>query len=469
MTLLGRVRRTPLFVAVSLAVVLGVSLAFGAYAVIGKLVGVKPDEPAAPLEIGRTALTLVAGVGGAVALVVAYRRQRDVEQGRFIERFGAAATQLGDPDVAVRIAGVYAMATTADEASSLARRQQCIDVLCGYLRLGFDPDQGTSNRTELVRRVRRGRVAPDIEGSEEESRFRFRQNDRVVRETIVRVIASHLKPSADVSWSENEFDFTGAYFSVAPFSGARFGSRKVAFSAATFGEGVTTFEGAHFKGDASFEGARFMCTDTTFEDVRFDSSASFSKAVFNGGGYTPVFHRAVFNANADFGKVDFLGAVPMFEHAKFHGGYTSFYGAQFSVQATFNGSQFSGGIASFNKAQFASGCEFNGVDFTNRGITFENTCFAGPHTSFYQSNFSSGVVSFENARFLSKNTNFSEPSAWQNVYVDWGRGRTPMPECVTPREWPPSVALPYELMIRRDSIQMRIKRIFVRWRGDGGS
>jgi hypothetical protein len=34
-------------------------------------------------------LTVVAGVGGAVALVVAYRRQRDLEQGRFVERFGA--------------------------------------------------------------------------------------------------------------------------------------------------------------------------------------------------------------------------------------------------------------------------------------------------------------------------------------------------------------------------------------------
>lgn len=50
---------------------------------------------------------MAAGFGGLVALVVAYRHQSDLEDGRFIERFGAAAAQLGDTDVAVRIAGVY--------------------------------------------------------------------------------------------------------------------------------------------------------------------------------------------------------------------------------------------------------------------------------------------------------------------------------------------------------------------------
>ena len=62
----------------------------------------------------------MAGVGGAVALVVAYRRQNDLEQGRFVERFGAAAAQLGSPDPAVRIAGVYAMAGVADESTTFS-------------------------------------------------------------------------------------------------------------------------------------------------------------------------------------------------------------------------------------------------------------------------------------------------------------------------------------------------------------
>jgi hypothetical protein len=56
---------------------------------IGGAVGIRQGQRAAPIEVLRTALTVVAGVGGAVALVVAYRRQRDLEQGRFVERFGA--------------------------------------------------------------------------------------------------------------------------------------------------------------------------------------------------------------------------------------------------------------------------------------------------------------------------------------------------------------------------------------------
>jgi len=142
-------------VAILLAVGVGVVLAYGFYWVIGGFVGTKEDEPAAKIDVYKTALAGVTGIGGAVALVVAYRRQRDAEQSRFVERFGAAAAQLGDQDVAVRIAGVYAMAGVADECSDRSRRQQCIDVLCGYLRLPYDPEHGNSHRTEHLTKFTR--------------------------------------------------------------------------------------------------------------------------------------------------------------------------------------------------------------------------------------------------------------------------------------------------------------------------
>ena len=107
------------------------------------------SKAADPIDITKLSFTVAAGVGAAVALVVAYRRQRDIEQGRFVERFGAAAVQLGDHDVAVRIAGVYAMAGVADESTGL-RRQQCIDVLCGYLRLPYSPELGSNHQSKLV-------------------------------------------------------------------------------------------------------------------------------------------------------------------------------------------------------------------------------------------------------------------------------------------------------------------------------
>ena len=57
------------------------------------------------------------------------------------ERFATAAGQLGgDKPPAVRLAGVYAMAGLADDWPE--NRQTCVDVLCAYLRLPYDPDPG---------------------------------------------------------------------------------------------------------------------------------------------------------------------------------------------------------------------------------------------------------------------------------------------------------------------------------------
>ena len=140
--------RTSLFASVAFAIATGAVIAIGVTFAIGLALGTNPGAIApAGLDVLKTALSVVAGVGGAVALVVAYRRQRDLERGRFLERFGAAAAQLGNPDVAVRIAGVYAMAGVADESPDFARRQQCIDVLCGYLRLPYEPEHGSSHST----------------------------------------------------------------------------------------------------------------------------------------------------------------------------------------------------------------------------------------------------------------------------------------------------------------------------------
>ena len=57
------------------------------------------------------------------------------------ERFATAAGQLGsDKPPAVRLAGVYAMAGLADDWAE--NRQTCVDVLCAYLRMPYEPDPG---------------------------------------------------------------------------------------------------------------------------------------------------------------------------------------------------------------------------------------------------------------------------------------------------------------------------------------
>ncbi|MGK8559299.1 hypothetical protein [Nocardia gipuzkoensis] len=120
-----RAHRSALLLAVLLAVIGGLLIAGIAWWLLWLFLGAKAETPN-QVDLTKIALTVTAGVGGAVALVVSYRRQRDQERARFAELFGAAAKQLGDPDVAVRIAGVYAMAGVADEFGAPGRRQQCI-------------------------------------------------------------------------------------------------------------------------------------------------------------------------------------------------------------------------------------------------------------------------------------------------------------------------------------------------------
>ena len=240
--------RAPLSVAILLAVGVGVVLAYGFYWVIGGFVGTKEDEPAAKIDVYKTALAGVAGIGGAVALVVAYRRQRDAEQGRFVERFGAAAAQLGDQDVAVRIAGVYAMAGVADESSDPGRRQQCIDVLCGYLRLPYDPEHGSSHRTEHVTKITplrnsdnqcRGTVHPPVAPKRSRSTPNHRQGHlrtparrcrkQLVDNTISTspACSSKTPTSAGRAFSGEHTNFVGATFSG---EGTNFGGASLAAS-----------------------------------------------------------------------------------------------------------------------------------------------------------------------------------------------------------------------------------------------
>jgi hypothetical protein len=179
-------RGLPLLPAVCLAVAGGVAIVVLAVPILGRLIHTS-SKPADPIDITKLSFTVAGGVGAAVALVVAYRRQRDIEQGRFVERFGAAAAQLGDHDVAVRIAGVYAMAGVADESTGL-RRQQCIDVLCGYLRLPYSPELGSNHQSKLIpTEPRTGDDGSPL--GQQERHLEYRQNDKEVRVTIVRVIA----------------------------------------------------------------------------------------------------------------------------------------------------------------------------------------------------------------------------------------------------------------------------------------
>jgi hypothetical protein len=91
--------------------------------------------------------------------------------------FATAAGQLGHAEPAVRLAGVYTMAGLADDWEH--GRQTCIDVLCAYLRMPYEPDPG-----------------PDAPAAE---RLAFGRNQEV-RHAIIKLIATHLRADTPISW-----------------------------------------------------------------------------------------------------------------------------------------------------------------------------------------------------------------------------------------------------------------------------
>lgn len=253
---------------------------------------------------------VAAGAGAAIALVVSYRKQRDAEEGKFAAGFAEAATQLGDAAPAVRMAGAYAIAALADRYSQ--HRQQCIDALCAYIRLPYDPNAAKRNVSTITH----------TDGGLAETTV-YRADDREVRLTIIRIIRDHLRdPAARTTWCGHDLDFTGANFDGGDFSGAVFSSDTVTFSGAAFsGDDAVRFYEARFSGDGVF-----------FDDAAFKSG-------------NVSFHRATFSS----------GWVP-FDGARFSGARVSFLEAVFSgSHVTFTNAAFSGGTVSFDEARFDGG------------------------------------------------------------------------------------------------------------------
>jgi hypothetical protein len=287
----------------------------------------------------------VAGAGALVALIVAYRRQKVAEADSahdrtrvFNERFTTIAAQLGDAQPAVRLAGVHAMAGLADDWT--ANRQTCIDVLCAYLRLPYEPDPGEE--------------APAPE------RLAFRAS-REVRHTVIRVITAHLSGGAAVSWRGLKFDFTGVVFDGGSFTGATFTGGTVDFTGATFTGGTVDF--GH---------ARFASRMVSFGYAKFTGgSVDFGYAEFTGG-------------SVDFGYAEFAGATVSFGHARFAGAMVSFGYARFA-----------GATVSFTAAEFTSRTvDFTAAEFTSGTVSFGYAKFAGATVDFTAAGFTGATVDF---------------------------------------------------------------------------
>lgn len=260
------------------------------------------------LDLLKIALSVVAGFGGVVLLAVNYRKQRVAEDEhdldmsraerevvqRFNERLSSAAEQLAHDSPAVRLTGVYALAGLADDWED--KRQVCVDVLCGYLRLARDSDK-----------------PGEVE----------------VRKAVLRAIRDRVVETAEPSWRALDFDFTGLVFDNADFARLSF-EGAVVFDNAEFRGGLTSFARTSFRGRLSCQGTRFAATSTTFAGVVFEGAA------------------------VEFVGAEFIGEVVDFADGELSGRTIGFYGCRFRVRrVNFHDFSIFSGFLRFEKCDFA--------------------------------------------------------------------------------------------------------------------
>jgi uncharacterized protein YjbI with pentapeptide repeats len=232
------------------------------------------------IELIKTGLAVGAGTGGAVALVLAGRRQWSTEQAnrvtersaedarhdaterRITDLYSKAADQLGSDKAAVRLAGLYSLERLAQDAPAL--RQTVVNLLCAYLRMPTE----TESEQEIE-----------------------------VRRAAQRVLSTHLRPG-HTFWPGINLDLTGAVLDYFDLKDARLDQGR--FGGAKF-DGRTWFDGALFDGDAIFGGTKFEMS-ASFQSVRFQAEARFRDAEFGGP--------------ADFGGATFV-RPPSFTGATF--------------------------------------------------------------------------------------------------------------------------------------------------------
>lgn len=286
-------------------------------------------------------------------------RRRDYQA-----RFVTAAEMLGNDKPAVRIAGVTAMATLADEWGMTSREQQqaCVDVLCDYLRQPHPYDPDTDDPSMVVPNY--------IEAQ--------------VRRTIIRVIAAHLQPEIDgpSRWGSLSFDFSQTDFAYnVDLHGAMFSGTRTDFSGATFSGASTDFSRATFSGTrTNFSGATFSGSRTDFTRATFSGSwTSFVGATFSGT-QTAFTHATFAGSRTDFSRATFSdNRRTNFTHATFSGSRTDFSRAAFSDNRRTN----------FNRATFSS----KETDFTEATVAdrpaqsrddalFSGVVFSGVEQSF---------------------------------------------------------------------------------------
>ncbi|MFI1067005.1 pentapeptide repeat-containing protein [Streptomyces spororaveus] len=344
------------------------------------------------IEVVRTGLAAGAGVGAAITVLLAFRRQQhheeatertdyDASERRITELYTKAVEQLGSPQAPVRLGGLYALERLGQAVAN--HRQTIVDVICAYLRMPYTPPATTRPIEERQRRasphaVSRSRRSDRalIRGEEAENQSR---QELQVRETAQRILSAHLCDlrlpeeretirAGDEFWEGMHIDLAHATLTSCDFSNCHVA--QASFAEATF-TGPARFGGATFSGPAQFGGATFThdawFRQATFtRDARFDGAIFAGHARFEGATFTrdAWFDGATFALDAWFGSTFTRDA--WFRSAIFTQ-HAWFQRATFSLDAWFEGATFTGD-ARFGGAAFTGNARFGGVTFAGLAL-----------------------------------------------------------------------------------------------------
>ncbi|WP_194893304.1 pentapeptide repeat-containing protein [Catenulispora pinisilvae] len=330
-----------------------------------------PGAKANRLDVAKTALLVVGGSGAVAGLYVAYRKQRTDEANHirdqdklFTERYTQAIAQLGNTAAAVRLGGVYALARIADDSERDG--QTCMEVLCAYLCIPYDPN--TADPGEVK-----------------------------VRAAAQATVFARLRPDHKSFWANAVVDLSGARLTNVSLRHAKTAG---AYFVDTEFDGICEFDHTAFDGGAIFRGAHF----------HQGNEVDFQGALFGWANFDGVkFDRAV-----RFDDVQING-VTGFANVEF-GGDASFKNTRFAMGAAFRESRFAGS-ASFNGATFTKITHFTDAHFAAT-TSFDHVTF-GEAVWFYRSVFPDPPPSFTRAMFLGERLSvwpdgFAPPDAARN-------------------------------------------------------
>ena len=287
----------------------------------------------------------------------------------FRERYAVAAKQIATRSAPEQQAGVAAMASLATEWPT--GRQDCVDVLCGYLRLPYDPT-----------------LASPGEGQ--------------VRLAIIEALRLHLDGSSEIGWQDCRFDFSGAVFDGGKLDGARFVNGSVSFRGCTF-----TNAGLSMR-QAVFSSCRVDCSEVRIQD---GSSLDFDEARFAMA--TTRFSGMEMSSSGllSFRKTGWRGGLHSFDGVELRGGRILFDGADFvpvrPVGATGQRAQFSfiecelvGGELSFRAARFHYRIEGSSRRKAGQPPSHESTPPWPWTLTFHKTQFAGATVDFSGANFI---------------------------------------------------------------------